>query len=372
LFLISLVAITVFKSNLELIMNKFMQALVSQKPWLKPTFQSGAMEFFTFASSNKYNDIEKTLRELSQKHPWDNEKKAFKTLHAIQSYLLSTEINSPLNSKAIIREEPQEQGDEPSLRIAKQKEIDLATTFAIGGADSDLLKYVQLLAAKHPHSKECLPLMIFPEVTQEERYKDAVEYTLHSDYYPPYIKQRVEEFLLPRVLKNIASEEVSKFSLFSFGMGGREVMMMQTALRDILDQQFYLPKTLIDTIMSDITAICVGYAPSINAFEDYGFKKIIIFSLDDKGVFIPYDLYEFVLSQRGVLTKDLVVHQMHKVDDAPQYLIISGKESTDPDKSNYTTPTISDYFNYIEEMPEDIIDIIGKSITPSNDPSNEF
>jgi len=350
----------------------------------KITPQLSVGKFSTLVPFYRYNNITNEIGKLSPKNTWEDSIQAFKASIAIQSYLFSKEISSHLTlknipgisfkGKAIIRDEPQEQGGKPSLRIAEQEEIDLATTFAIGGIGGDdpkqvsaLLKYAKLLAAKYPNSKDYLPLTIFPEVNQKERYKDAVEYTLNSDYYPPYIKERVERFLLPRVLKNLGSEEISKLSLFSFSMGGREVMMMQKALRDILEQQFYLPKIIIDNLMSDITAVCVGYAPNVNAFEDTGFKKIVLFSLDDRGVLIPHDLYESVLSKENLLTKNFNIYQMNKSFEAFQYLVVNGKGVIKSCETDCVDHTISHYFDCIEKMPEDIIDLIGKSINPPDE-----
>lgn len=312
---------------------------------------------------------------------WKTNRKAAKVSYDIEKYLFNSKVNNHIdlssseisskNGKLFIREEAKNPNEKPSLRVATEEEVKTSTTIAVGGIQGDedrqvsaLLKTAKILAAKSNAPETYLPVAVYPEVGRKERYEAAVKYTLNTEYVPSYIERRVEKYLLPKVIDNLDSDcGRNNISLFSFSMGGREIMMMETALRNILQNKMFLPKVVVDNLMSDVRAVCIGYAPSLTAFDKSGFNKIVIFSVDDRGVLIPRDLYDILLTKEGDLVNNHCIKQLHTDIKSFKYLIIDGKNTIDANDKDYVDHTISHYVDIIDTMPSDVVQTIGACIS---------
>lgn len=290
----------------------------------------------------------------------------------IQNHLdLSAEYNNSWANKLLVRDEVVDPLKSPLLRVATQAEIDRSHIFVIGGIYGDdpkqisaLLKAAKVLNTKYgDSSEEFLPLAIFPEVSRQERYEAAVQYSLNPQFFPLYIETRVKNYLLPKLLDDLdLMHSQEKLSLLSFSMGGREIMMMQNALHHLLSQEFFLSEKAINSTMKKVNSVCLGYAPNLDAFEDVGFNKIVIFSIDDRGVLIHDDLYEFLFSEESVSNTSLFIHQMHKgPDNSTQYMVITGANLIESSVLDYKDHTIPYYLDCIDSVPE-IQEILGDYI----------
>ncbi len=67
--------------------------------------------------------------------------------------------------------------------------------------------------------------------------------------------------------------------------------MIENAARRILFNEYDYSIEIVEKLFSNITAVCVGYATDVNNLPDLRFKKIVLLSASDQGLFIPKSLY---------------------------------------------------------------------------------
>ena len=58
-------------------------------------------------------------------------------------------------------------------------------------------------------------IAIFPEVTRQERYDAALKFSQDPTYYPEYIKDRVNKYVIERLIDN-TTDKPATFTFFSF------------------------------------------------------------------------------------------------------------------------------------------------------------
>lgn len=262
------------------------------------------------------------------------------------------------------------------LKPASFEEILNSNILCIGGLDFDssrclsaLNKFAAKLALMNPAGKKAGfgSVAVFPEVSKEERYEAAVKYSLDPRFYPPYIKDRVEKFIMPKILDEDNDTLLCVqhgISLFALSVGGREVMMMENALRDILSKELDQPTAIVNDFLKNVRAVCLGYAPSLHAFKEGGFNKTFVFSRDDRAVLIPEDFYDALLTKEELSGKNIYAKDFRKTEEAPgNSLIICGngftKINSGRDDLGHTLPS---YAYAISEFPEELKELIGSAL----------
>lgn len=286
-----------------------------------------------------------------------------------------------------------------TLHSALKNDISNANVIAIGGTDfttprhlSALLKSSIMLAAMSPRKSNAYfkPMAIMPEVSKSERYEAAKEYDLNEKFYPEYIKDRVKKFLLPKFVDSgpleyfneitgefyyaddmYEDEEItiisnpSRITLFSFSVGGQEIMMMENALQDILLHEYSLDSDTVNKMMRSISALHIGYAPKPDVLENkYGFNKIIIFDTKDRPALIPKNFSEEILLKTTIENNkfNAIKYNNHE-DESHKYIITFNPEISEQylkapkDQINHN---LSEYiYNIIEIFPEEYKELIG-------------
>ena len=258
-----------------------------------------------------------------------------------------------------------------SLHIASEEEILNANVLAIGGIDfntprhlSALIKASRILASECSNKDTSFhqTIAVMPEVSKEERYEAAKLYYQDSSFYPLYIKNRVEKFLIPKIIldEDTVLNIPKSISLFSFSLGGREIMMMENALYDVLLKQYSIDPDTINTLMRNISAVCLGFAPKLNILEkNSGFNKIIIFSAKDRAVLLPKDFYQKILSNDSVLDQEIFYSVFNEPDDNEKHLMIYNKEISNHDIKDELNHTLGCYLYDINSFPEECKEVIG-------------
>lgn len=278
------------------------------------------------------------------------------------------------------RLEKDENNPLPSLRKATLEEIYKYNILTIGGLDSDdskslsaWIKTAELLAANNsnPGQYKFGALAVFPEVTREERYKAGDEFNKNPNFYPPYIKDRVNKFLIPKLvdLEDYTILDIpTSIALFAFSLGGRECMMMENALYDIFNNEYGLPQDLIQRLMSNVVFVSVGYAPGTEIFRPGGFNKVACFSVNDRAVLIPESFYDNVLTKESILNNRISMKTLSKDDgDTSKRIIVFGHRLVPANSSwDDLDHTKNAYIECIKQLPDNIQTMIGDCLSYSN------
>lgn len=268
----------------------------------------------------------------------------------------------------------------PSLRKATLEEIYKYNILTIGGLDYDDsrslsagIKTAELLAANNsnPDKYKFGALAVFPEVTREERYKAGDEFNKNPNFYPPYIKDRVNKFLIPKLvdLEDYTILDIpTSIALFAFSIGGRECMMMENALYDIFNNEYGLPQDLTQRLMSNIVSVSVGYAPGTEIFRPGGFNKVACFSVNDRAVLLPESFYDNVLTKESILNNPISVKTLSTDDnDTFKHVVVFGDYFTSIDNSwDNLDHTKNAYFKCIEQLSDNTQKMIGDCLSYSN------
>ena len=184
-------------------------------------------------------------------------------------------------------------------------------TLAIGGIDFDTKLHMAALLKscetfyRNISSLKCAA--IYPNASKSDRYDAASKYNQNALYYPEYIETLTLTHILTRFLRDNGT--IDKYSppsllLYSFSIGGREIMMIENCLRDVLQTKYNCSNSLIDYLFSSIKAHCIGYALDIDNLPEPRFSKSIVFSTDDRGVMMPASLtYKYLLDENISLCK---------------------------------------------------------------------
>lgn len=293
-----------------------------------------------------------------------------------------------LKGKFFARNEKLVENTESKLYVPTEEEVYNANVLAIGGLDfvtgrhlSALLNATGILASKNSRGEKAYykAIAVMPEVDKEERYQAAEKYSTNPKYYPEYIKDRVKKFLIPKFIDIDEDRTIfdipQSISLLSFSIGGREVMMMENALYDILTNEYCFSTDLVNRLMKNVKAVCIGYAPKLNVFKEKGFNKIIIFSKEDRAVLLPRDFYENLLT-KNEMTKENIFIQDYTYPNSKvsNYLIVCNEETEKDILSDNLDHTISDYLCCIDSFPAEVIEILGNSLVCNgfNKPNSEY
>lgn len=266
------------------------------------------------------------------------------------------------------------------LHEATPDEIAESNILAIGGLDFDtpkavsaIIKTAKTLAANNskPEKYKFEAVAIFPEVSREARYEAADEYSQNSFYYPPYIEDRVRKFLIPKFVDeedNTILNIRSSISLFSFSIGGRESMMMENALWDIFYKEYGLSNSLAQNLMSNVTMISLGYAPGLEIFRPGGFNKVACFSVNDRGVLLPEDFYDSILTKESVLENKISIKAISKThSDTFKRIITFGNRLVTANSSwDDYDHTKNAYLECIKHLPDNIQEGIGDCLSYSD------
>ncbi len=168
---------------------------------------------------------------------------------------------------------------------------------ALGGLDFDssfhmsaLLKSVETLL---PAQSALKYGAIYPNATRKERFEAATTYNKDKLYYSPYIESLTRDYILPRFVNDKTSdlqEPKKSLTLFSFSVGGREIMMMENCFRKILLEDYNLSKPDVHSLFTYIKGISVAYAADYVDLPELRFPKTTIISGKDIGVLQPEQL----------------------------------------------------------------------------------
>lgn len=323
----------------------------------------------TWRILNTYSSMQKTQAEID-KYLFEPGKKL---LVDIEGDSIAEEVKG----KFFARKEEITQDAESKLYPPTEEQVYNTNILAIGGLGfvtgrhlSALLKATAVLASKNSRGTEAFykAIAVMPEVDKEERYEAAEKYSMDSTYYPEYIKDRVKKFLIPKFIDIDEEKTIFDFpqsiALLSFSMGGREVMMMENALYDILINEYSLNLDLVNRLMKNVKAVCVGYAPQLNIFDGKGFHKIVIFSTEDRAVLLPQDFHDKLLTKEITQDKTLTIKNFDsKNNKLIKQLIISNQETEKDSLSSDTLDhTLGDYLYCIDSFPDEVKEMIGNSL----------
>ena len=323
----------------------------------------------TWRILNTYSSMQKTQAEID-KYLFEPGKKL---LVDIEGDSIAEEVKG----KFFARKEEITQDAESKLYSPTEEQVYNTNILAIGGLGfvtgrhlSALLKATAVLASKNSRGTESFykAVAVMPEVDKEERYEAAEKYSMDSTYYPEYIKDRVKKFLIPKFIDIDEEKTIFDFpqsiALLSFSMGGREVMMMENALYDILTNEYSLSSDLVNRLMKNVKAVCIGYAPQLNVFKDEGFNKIIIFSKEDRAVLLPNDFYENLLIKTELSSEIVYIGDYSKLNSKLFNYLVVHNEKTEKDNilQDSLDHSISDYLCCVESFPDEVKETIGNSL----------
>ena len=186
------------------------------------------------------------------------------------------------------------EGDSYNLIKASENEIEEASIWVLPGALStsryDLsltLQDINVFFNKINYPLKESAVIFCPYSSGENRYTEAMEYNNNdqSKYYSVKIEKFVRKYLIPRIIKE------RKLTFIAYSIGGQELAMIENATRYILLNEYNYPITLIQKLFQSVSAICIGYATDIDNLPDLRFRKIVVLSASDQGLFIPQSLY---------------------------------------------------------------------------------
>lgn len=252
--------------------------------------------------SEEFGGLDKTfpkIRELSKQWIFDPSVRSH--INLVDSPEHSVQSRGKLFARRI------DSSGKSSMEEASREEISEANVFAMGGIDFDTTRHLSALLKSVDTLKGyvapksnwvCNPLAMYPAVSKEERYDAAVKYSLHKTYFPKYIYQFVEDVILPRMKSPInpyklrpAEEEIT---FFSYSVGGREVYMIENAIRSAMQIRGQSQKEVLD-VFKKINGVCIGYAVDIKPMKKAPyFTKVIVYNEADTGVLIPKSTYDFL------------------------------------------------------------------------------
>lgn len=310
-----------------------------------------------------------------------------RTCYNISQYLFTTQDNALIDledddfaatnqGKFFFRQEPTEPGGSSALVATDEQHLVKADTICFSGIEGDNPRQLSALlrTAKYLSSalsEDYLPIALCPEVDREERYEAAKTYSINPDYYPQYIKSRVDQVIIPRLLPYLSDssipEVVQPLSILTFSMGGREAMMIETALYDLLSNDYGMGDKEVSSTLQQVTAVCLGYAPDVRVFDSGCMNKIIIFSVNDRGVLIPHNLFLEVLTHNSVLDAKVTEVVFDTDEGIIQRLVICNQEKVVYQK-DYLDHTLGDYLECTRMFDEEMLELIGGSLVP---PTNE-
>jgi hypothetical protein len=129
-------------------------------------------------------------------------------------------------------------------------------------------------------------LIFCPYSSGKLRYFEAIEYNANpQEYYSHKIEKFVRKYFLPRLIRE------KKLAFIAYDIGCKEMAMIENATRHILSNEYKYSNEIVEKLFRTVTAVCVGDANDINNLPDLRFKKVVLLSASDQGLFIPKSLY---------------------------------------------------------------------------------
>lgn len=270
------------------------------------------------------------------------------------------------------------------IEEATQEEKVKANVFAVGGIDFDtkmhmssLLKAVEALKQycnPKPHWT-CNPVAIFPQVSKSERYEAAVQYNLDKTYCPKYIKDFVEEYILPRMQDSQNLEKLKEpqigITFFSYSVGGREIYMIENAIRTALLDKGHSKEEIFE-IFKCFVGVSVAYAVDIDQLQDtIYFTKIILYNEGDSGVLQPESLTG--LFRNWDPSDGGYIHKINTDDKIShdQYLFVVPDVHEIWDKDKFSGHGLNSYLKAIGEFEPEAKELIGESFYSYNETEGE-
>ena len=177
---------------------------------------------------------------------------------------------------------------------ASEEEIEEANIWVLPGAlstsrhgMSSTLEYIKtFFCDNNCHFWHGNSLIFCPYSTGEKRYEEAIVYNHNpKEYYSSKIEKFVRKYFIPRLIRE------RKLAFITYSVGSKELAMIENAARQILFNEYDYSIEIVEKLFSNITAVCVGYATDINNLPDLRFRKIVLLSASDLGLFIPKSLY---------------------------------------------------------------------------------
>ncbi len=230
-----------------------------------------------------------------------------------------------------------------AVRYATEEEALESNVIAFGGLDFDdrksigvLGKALDILTDPKPQGFTMKPIIVHPLVDKETRFKSASSFNHDKYYFAPYIEDLTRAYVLPRFLSEDKKTIVMPkkgFTLFSYSVAGREVMMIERALVEIFLKEYN--KTIRETqdLLLKMDAVCIAYADDTNGISNLSFPKIVLFSLRDFLVERPESL-KMLLRHYEQQTVEILegtkpymrLSYEYPVMEAPHVLILLGKD----------------------------------------------
>lgn len=280
----------------------------------------------------------------------------------------SANIKQDDRGKAFIRED--QSNGKSIFRKATQEEIHKAYFISFGGLDFDnpaylssLLKNLQKLqilqnaniGSIDTQDTNVAMIAIFPEVQRSIRYEEAVEFSLlghYTDYYPDYIETRLREYIIPKIITDdVLHPPKHRIVLLSFSVGGREVLMLENALKVYLRSYNLEEEVVTQFLQQHFVAICVAYAVDPSHIKNCGMQKLIIFSANDHGVLKPQALLD-------LLTPDICSKKFAVIQLGINQLLLTLGWNTLPNlvegKEHVVDHGLPHYIHAIHTLPNDV------------------
>jgi len=286
----------------------------------------------------------------------------------------SENIELEMRGKAFLREDSTDPNKKTIFRAATTQEILKANILTIGGIDFDtprhlsaLLKTANKLASykNDDTQNNYSAIAIFPEVSRQERYEAALKFSQDPTYYPEYIRERVKKYVIEKLLDN-TTDKPATLTFFSFSVGGREIMMMENAIKDIARKDFGLSEKELFNLLSYFRGVCLGYAFDPSHIQEMSFKKLIIFSQDDRGVLIPNKLLtSFLLNSMDKTYNIWNLDKKLQISEKSHgnYMIIISSGVVSPSTIEDFEHTIPYYLKAVDILPSEIRGDIAELLT---------
>jgi hypothetical protein len=172
----------------------------------------------------------------------------------------------------------------------------------------------------------------YPALEEEPRYDQAISYSLNPHYISEEFNNFTKDILIPSIIKSINSDNPYLITLFSYSLGGREIMMIENSLRHILTNEHNFSPSQVKDWFSLIQAVCVGFVVNLSSLPSPRFRKIIIYGIEDLGVLRPKSFYNIVEAGLDTILDNYYSHtEPNTIDESNYYekFIILGRNVLD-------------------------------------------
>ena len=122
---------------------------------------------------------------------------------------------------------------------------------------------------------------------------------------------------------------------------------------------------MVQKLFQSITAVCIGYATNIDNLPEIRFKKIVLLSASDQGLFIPQSLY-FKMYKAPICNRPFTAF---KVDKYETLIFLGHQASVEilDGKLNYDGHQLPHYFNAMtKNLPNTLLKYLHYLIFDNN------